>query len=463
MDEITLENFRCFHEKQRARLAPLTLLVGENSVGKTSFMALIRALWSISYNLRVPDFKESPYDLGSFDEIAHHRGGRGSRADTFKAGYSDTLFQVRRGGRMVRRVDNSEPYYFEVTFGKRETVPVPVRRHRRLGETWLDEYHEAGHRYWGQFGSSRGVWEWELPDGLFARFILPSERMWPPFLVTRIANGDDPAESMVLRPLCGTPPFGQEEIEQLRNLSHLPSPRPGLQTFASAPVRSKPRRTYDPASPTPDPEGDHIPMYLANLFSHDKQKWSELKERLESYGKDAGLFGEISIKRLGKRDSEPFQLQVRNSSRRRRGPPRNLIDVGYGVSQALPVITELLREDAPSMFLLQQPEVHLHPSAQAALGSLFCQIAEPIRQLIVETHSDHLLDRVRMDVRDGVGKLKPDDVSILYFERNDLDVRIHSLRIDEEGNVLGAPEGYRSFFMEEVTRSLLKNYKPARG
>ena len=65
MDEITLENFRCFHEKQRARLAPLTLLVGENSVGKTSFMALIRALWSISYNLRVPDFKESPYDLGA--------------------------------------------------------------------------------------------------------------------------------------------------------------------------------------------------------------------------------------------------------------------------------------------------------------------------------------------------------------------------------------------------------------
>ena len=51
------------------------------------------------------------------------------------------------------------------------------------------------------------------------------------------------------------------------------------------------------------------------------------------------------------------------------------------------------------MFLLQQPEVHLHPSAQAALGTLFCQVAKPERQLVVETHSDHLLDRVRMDVR----------------------------------------------------------------
>ncbi len=138
------------------------------------------------------------------------------------------------------------------------------------------------------------------------------------------------------------------------------------------------------------------------------------------------------------------------------GPQRNLIDVGYGVSQVLPVITELLRDDALSMFLLQQPEVHLHPSAQAALGSLFCQIAEPKRQLIVETHSDHLLDRVRMEVRDGAVPLKPDDVSILFFERDNLDVHIRSLRIDEEGNILGAPPGYRQFFMEETTRSLWK-------
>ena len=120
----------------------------------------------------------------------------------------------------------------------------------------------------------------------------------------------------------------------------------------------------------------------------------------------------------------------------------------------LPVITELLRRDAPYMFLLQQPEVHLHPSAQAALGSLFCQVAGPQRQLVVETHSDHLLDRVRMDVRDGTTGLRPEDVSILFFERGDLDVRIHSLRLDKEGNVLDAPQSYRQFFMEETQRSL---------
>ena len=74
--------------------------------------------------------------------------------------------------------------------------------------------------------------------------------------------------------------------------------------------------------------------------------------------------------------------------------------------------------------------------------------------MVVETHSDHLVDRVRMDVRDGSAQLKPEDVSILYFERRDLDVRIHSLCVDERGNVLGAPPSYRRFFMEETRKSL---------
>ena len=176
-------------------------------------------------------------------------------------------------------------------------------------------------------------------------------------------------------------------------------------------------------------------------------------------GNDAGLFDEIDIRHLGKRDSEPFQVQVRKSGTRAKspkGPRRNLIDVGYGVSQVLPVITELLQEGASPMFLLQQPEVHLHPSAQAALGSLFCRVAGPDRRLVVETHGDHLLSRVRMDVRDGASDLKPEDVSILFFERDDLDVRIHSIGLDEEGNVRGAPATYRKFFMEETRRSLWK-------
>ena len=59
-----------------------------------------------------------------------------------------------------------------------------------------------------------------------------------------------------------------------------------------------------------------------------------------------------------------------------------------------------------------------------------------------------------MDVRDGATTLQPDDVSILFFERDRLDVRIRSLRLDGEGNILDAPDSYRQFFMTETRRSL---------
>ena len=198
-------------------------------------------------------------------------------------------------------------------------------------------------------------------------------------------------------------------------------------------------------------------MYLADVYFRNQKEWKRLKAMLESFGQSSGLFDEVSIKQLGRKESEPFQVHVRKYSGKLKGPRRNLIDVGYGVSQVLPVIFEILRarrlKTAP-LLLLQQPEVHLHPSAQAALGSLFCQSASQQSQLVVETHSDHLLDRVRMDVRDRATTLHPDDVSILFFERDRLDVRIHSLRIDDQGNVLSAPSGYRQFFMDETRRSL---------
>lgn len=459
MDQITLKNFRCFREEQTARLAPLTLLVGENSAGKTSFLALVRALWDLASRNRVPDFKEEPYDLGSFDEIAHHRGARGSRAETFEAGFVVTLEDPSKDA----------SYRLNVVFEKKGTVPVPVKR--CLSDSKKNVWIEHGLQpdgFWRLcFGTSRGFWTLDRNNGdsdirsgddgyvvpLFVlfhyliddmRFL--SKRREGRFALTKLSGSEQPSDS------------DWELIKNLYRSHQNPFFSNGL-LYANAPVRSKPHRTYDPSRPTRDPEGDYVPMYLADLYFRDVTRWKALKEALEKFGKEAGLFDEISVMPLGKTASGPFQLQIRKFGRKAKGPQRNLIDVGYGVSQVLPVITELLRDDAPPMFLLQQPEVHLHPSAQAAFGSLLCQVATPRRQLVVETHSDHLLDRVRMDVRDGVTKLKPEDVSILYFERGDLDVRIHSLRLDEEGNVLDAPPSYGAFFMEETERSVWKRHK----
>ena len=448
MNQVTLENFRCFRDEQQARLAPLTLLVGENSTGKTSFLALLRALWDAAYLSVVPDFKEAPYDLGSFDEIAHYRGGRGGRAQSFRAGFDDAVPNPVAPRKKAVESD-LRPHRFEVTFGRKGTAPAPagwffgredVEIAIRVAEDTSLEM---------RFRTGSGEWAWSAPAESDARFLAHRDFPPPRYAYFMFREKDN------LKPVGDSPSVTDDDLVRVEKLlygfhAHFRGDRP----FASAPVRSKPRRTYDPSRPAHDPEGETIPMYLSMAFFEDKKSWNALKDALEKFGREAGLFDEIAVKPLGKRGSEPFQMHVRKFGRPAKGPMRNLIDVGYGVSQVLPVITELFRDSYTPMFLLQQPEVHLHPKAQAALGSLFCQIADRGRQLVVETHSDHLLDRVRMDVRDGKGKLKPDDVSILFFERGNLDVRIHSLRLDGEGNVLNAPPSYRRFFMAETKRSL---------
>ena len=75
------------------RLAPLTLLVGENSTGKTSFVAMVRALWDTAYRINIPNFKEPPYDLGSFDEIVYH-GHR--KEGSKKASKQDLISYLQR-------------------------------------------------------------------------------------------------------------------------------------------------------------------------------------------------------------------------------------------------------------------------------------------------------------------------------------------------------------------------------
>ena len=448
MDRIKFNNYRCFRSEQSVRLAPLTLLVGENSTGKTSFMALIRALWDVGFAQRVPDFKEEPYELGSFDEVAHYRGPSESRTASFSA-----AFEYCREPR-----DERHAYRFCVEFRKHGTAPYPFHRRYAQGRASVEESVLDDGYAQVRVGTENGSWRLiERGNTVPVDFNQSSLRSLCYDVVPMGATAGEHVLTTA-EPMDDSPAMSQDDwaaIERFLMTSRtdglgMNSPRP----FASAPVRSRPRRTYEPSRQMRDPEGSDVPMDLAEIHSGDRKTWDRLKGLLEHFGQKAGLFDEIAIKRLGRGDASPFQMQVRRFGGRLKGPRRNLIDVGYGVSQVLPIIVELSSPASPSMFLLQQPEVHLHPSAQAELGSLFCQVARGDRQLVVETHSDHLLDRVRMNVRDGETFLKPADVSILYFERKDLDVRIHSLTIDENGNVCGAPDDYRTFFLEETRRSL---------
>ena len=136
--------------------------------------------------------------------------------------------------------------------------------------------------------------------------------------------------------------------------------------FASAPVRTQPYRTYTPSELVASAEGSHVPLELAKLKLRSPTQWLAVKDALVSFGQSSGLFTDIDVKQFGRSDIDPFQILIRVD-----GPAMNLVDVGYGISQALPIVYQIQNPSVHSTFLLQQPEVHLHPRAQApCLGNV---------------------------------------------------------------------------------------------
>lgn len=405
---------------------------------------MVRALWNV---VRTPDpfadFSSPPYDLGIFEDIAHDSGRRQRPVEFFLGGFESSL---------NLKSDEIEPWEFEAQFSKFSgRIAAKQWRLKRSGVT-LEVTAEPESDPKFTVSTPNGTWCCDFRD--VKSLLLPSAKLIAPGSWWRFA----PPWGNEIRPVNDSPEITDDDVHKISELTYQLALLGGQSRsvpFASAPVRSHPKRTYDRTFDAPDPEGDRIPEFLAGLARSRSESWDKLKLSLERFGQKLGIFDEIKIRSpLGARENDPFQLQVRRHDGKRKGPWRNLADVGYGVSQVLPLLVELLRSGRPPMYLFQQPEVHLHPSAQAALGTIFCRFAGEGQQLLIETHSDHLLERVRMDVRDGKTPLKPSEVSILFFERQSQDVIVHSIQLDDLGNVLNAPDSYRRFFMEETNRSL---------
>ncbi len=220
-----------------------------------------------------------------------------------------------------------------------------------------------------------------------------------------------------------------------------------LSTHSIAPVRSKPQRTYNPLKETETPDGNEIPVALMNLSISRTTEWDGLRRQLKDFGQASGLFSDIAIRKLGGSRGDPFQLQIKVS-----GPRANLVDVGYGVSQVLPILVRVLTGRGAT-FLLQQPEVHLHPKGQAELASLLVSVCRTQNtSFVLETHSDHMIDRVRIEIQRG--RISPDDVSLIYLEPVGNRVKTHNIGFDARANIVGVPQHYRDFFLNEADRLL---------
>ncbi len=130
-------------------------------------------------------------------------------------------------------------------------------------------------------------------------------------------------------------------------------------------------------------------------------------------------------------------------------------NVGFGLSYALPVIIALL-SDSGTLCLIENPEAHLHPRGQTKLAELAVRASLADVQVIVETHSDHFMDGVRIAVRDGL--ISPDKTAIHYFERPEGETVVTSPQIDEDGRLSTWPAGFFDQHEENLEKLLAPKY-----
>ncbi len=210
-----------------------------------------------------------------------------------------------------------------------------------------------------------------------------------------------------------------------------------------APLRQRAQRIYSSVSITHDNEqsdidGSTVPLMLKG----DANLCSRVNEWLVRLGVDYS----VEIQPL---DEEYFKIVLRDT-RNPEAPLVQYADVGFGISQILPILVACL-SSRPSTILIEQPELHIHPRLQAELGSLFAEAVNTYHhQLIVETHSEHLMLRVQKLIR--AKKSKPQDVCVLYVSRGDAGSSVQRLELNESAGFLESWPG--GFFPERLQELL---------
>lgn len=423
--ELIIENVRCFAGRHEIPIRPLTVLVGENSSGKSTLLAALSVVCDSRFPLN-PDFDKPPYSLGNFQTIATRESGKPFSARAFLIGFNDETATTARGveasykwhkrrtalsGLSVEGPDGkatlalsppADTYQIEV-------IPAP-------GSKWLSNNFD-------------GTLEFRMPARLPRSSIVP----------------DDWGE-LYLAPYS----LPERRREQASILNRVSTNLRLVSAVSIGPIRTKPERVYPAVAKDYSPEGRHVPSVLESMLGGATSKKNEatLRRSIKRFGLESGLFTNVGIRNLGDQRGDPFQIMITLDGR-----TENLIDVGFGVSQALPVVVQSILAAESDLLLLQQPEVHLHPKAQAALGSLFVDLlAQSGKRFVVETHSDYIVDRIRMEIADG--KLPSEAFLILYLERNGTETTVYPITVDSLGNLLGVPLTYREFFLREAVNLL---------
>jgi hypothetical protein len=209
-------------------------------------------------------------------------------------------------------------------------------------------------------------------------------------------------------------------------------------------ARSAPKRVYNIGGSIPGsvgPSGEDIAGYLRHnpQVVTDTNTWLaalNIQYSLEVQTLEPSAYGMVAL-RLHDTSRDPSVDAA-------------FSDVGYGISQVLPLIVQGVGQ-RDGVIVIQQPEVHIHPRLQADLGDFFIKESET-KQFLIETHSEHLVLRLLRHVREpGEASIDPDDLVILYVDSGPDGPSVKRIRVDEDGDFMDEwPGGFFPERLDEV-------------
>ena len=413
LTHIRAKNFKSWADSGEVQLAPLTGFFGTNSSGKSSLLQMLLLLKQTIGSEEVLFFgdESSLVNLGSFGDVihGHQQNSWLSFAFSCKLSHLRAPYKIPADDSLRERLIDHFAFDCELRDEKGELVVEKLR--------------------------------YFVPPG--------SERVALAYRKGRLLFENLAGETSERKVNCyGAPssrPLGSKYGEELRRyLSAFEALF--FHVYYLGPTRVIPQRRYHWEGEQPEGIGQWgdetidalLSARIDRLTTRGENGDVPIEERISAWLREMALAHSFSLKRAGPRSGKNYELRVQQSPV---SPPVSLVDMGYGLSQFLPVLVLCYYAPEGSTLILEQPGIHLHPKVQSRLADLLIEVVtERNLQVLVESHSEHLLNRLQRRIAEEQISV---DKTALYFCRNQRGVSAcERLEVDEFGNIANWPENF---------------------
>jgi predicted ATPase len=384
IEEIRVQGYKSLVDAT-LHVRPLTLLAGTNSSGKSSIM---QPLLLIKQTMEAPYQPAGALVLSGAHVQAETAGELVSKVKEDILGFSINVignhpYYDETVANAVNLIYTIKKHDFELSL--QETTGVLEKERKTIikpDTTWL-EYNEQLDEHYKLKIPSGASGKAELVNGLL-QFTIQGAGRYPGAIFRTTLDFE----------------------KALICLMHIPG------------LRNKPERSY-PATLFKDKIRGTFDLYAAGTISQWQQEnntkaLAQLNDSLQRLGLTNSVTAKV--KNANEVELSVNRLPSTSKTKPRKADMVNIADVGIGVSQVLPILVALIAAQEGQIVYVEQPELHLHPRAQVAMGELLAEAANRGVRVIVETHSSLLLLTVQTLVAEG--KIKPGDVGLHWFERD---------------------------------------------